>query len=89
MRVFCRSTNRNAEIQCSVCGQGFILLWERHPRTARAMIQSEIQETLRRHHRHAPGPEAHPRGGFLAPDWGNPNDLAAGALKRDPSIANL
>jgi hypothetical protein len=89
VKVFCRSTNGNAEIRCGICGQGFVLFWERHPRTERIMIHREIQETLRRHHRAAPGREAHPRGGFLAPGWGDPNDLAASALKRDASTIDL
>ena len=79
MKVFCKSTSGNAEFHCSVCGQGFVLFWERHPRTERVAILSEIQETMRRQHRTFRGPEAHPRGGFLAPEWGDPSELAAAA----------
>ncbi len=89
VKIFCKSTNGNAEFRCSVCGQGFVLFWERQPRTERIAVLGEIQETMRRHHRTSPGPEAHPQGGFLAPDWGEPNELAAAALKGGAPVLNL
>jgi len=67
MQVLCRKTNGNAEFHCCVCGQGFVLFWERQTHSERIEMLHEIQETLRRQHRRAPGPEAHPQGGFLAP----------------------
>ena len=83
MKVFCRSADKNAEFRCCICGQGFLLFWERQPHSQRATILNEVQQTLRRHHRASPGPEAHPRGGFLAPGWGDPNELAEAALKHN------
>ncbi len=67
MQVLCRRTNGNAEFHCGVCGQGFVMFWDRQSRTERMEMLHEIQETLRRQHRTAPGQEAHPQGGFLAP----------------------
>lgn len=67
MQVLCRRTTGNAEFHCCVCGQGFVLFWERQTHSERMEMLHEIQETLRRHHRAAPGPEAHPQAGFLAP----------------------
>lgn len=89
MKVFCKSTSGNAEFHCSVCGQGFVLFWERHPRTERFAVLSEIQRTMRRHHRQAPGPEAHPPGGFLAPDWGDANELAEATLSGSNQVLDL
>lgn len=43
------------------------MFWDRQLRTERAQILREVRETMRRHHRNAPGPEAHPQDGFLAP----------------------
>jgi hypothetical protein len=67
MQVLCRTTKGNAELHCCVCGQGFVLFWERQTHTERTEMLHEIQETLRRQHRTSHGPEAHPQGGFLAP----------------------
>jgi len=72
-----------------VCGQGFVLFWERQPRTERVAVLSEIQETMRRHHRTSPDADAHPQGGFLAPDWGDPSELAAAALQGGTQLKNL
>jgi hypothetical protein len=46
----------------------------------------EIQETLRRQHRVAPGREAHPQGGFLAPQTKDQVELSgAGILGSAPT----
>jgi hypothetical protein len=89
VKVFCKRTNGNAEFHCSVCGQGFVLYWERHPRNERITVIGEIQQTMRRHHRAAPGPDAHPAGGFLAPDWGDARDLAQAALSGQRQVLDL
>jgi len=69
MQVLCKSTSGNAEVQCCVCGQGFILFWERQSRTERVEALQEIQKALRGHHTKQAGPEVHPQAGFLVPDW--------------------
>ncbi len=89
MKVFCKSTKGNAEFRCGVCGQGFVLFWERQPRTERVAILSEIQQTMRRHHRTSQGTDAHPQGGFLAPEWGDPSELAAAAFKGSNQVPDL
>lgn len=68
MQVFCKSTNGNAETRCCVCGQGFVMFWERQSRHERVAALHEIQETLRRHHRVSPSSEAHPTGSFPVPE---------------------
>lgn len=80
MQVLCKGTNGNSEVQCCVCGQGFVMFWERQSRTERAEAVHEIQETLRNHHRNHPGPEAHPSGGFLVPEWNGPIAYSAAAM---------
>jgi hypothetical protein len=45
------------------------MFWERQSTTERADTLREIQQTLRNHHRNYPGPQAHPAGGFLVPEW--------------------
>jgi hypothetical protein len=69
MQVLCKSTNGNAEAHCCVCGQGFVMFWERQSTTERAATLREMQQTLRNHHRNHPGKQAHPPGGFLVPEW--------------------
>jgi hypothetical protein len=67
MHVFCKSTNGNAESSCCVCGQGFVVFWERQSRSERISAMREIQKTLRNHHRNQSGPQAHPANAFMVP----------------------
>ena len=69
MQVLCKSTNGNAECRCCICGQGFVMFWERQSRAERMESLHDIQEALRRHHHNHAGPQAHPQGGFLVPQW--------------------
>jgi hypothetical protein len=69
MQVLCKSTNGNAETHCCVCGQGFVMFWERQSRKERIEAMREIQDTLRHQHRNRPGREAHPSGSFMVPEW--------------------
>jgi hypothetical protein len=86
MQVLCRKTNGNAEFHCCVCGQGFLMFWERHSHSERMGLLHEVQETLRRHHRTASGPEAHPTGGFLAPQNNGAGELVcAGVAEMAPT----
>jgi hypothetical protein len=64
------------------------MFWERESRAQRAEAIREIQMTLRYQHRNQKGPEAHPNGGFLVPEWKGSN-LASGAaiLGNAPSWA--
>jgi hypothetical protein len=88
MQVLCKSTQGNAELYCSVCGQGFVMFWERQSRAERLEAIREIQNSLRHQHRNQRGPEAHPNGGFLVPEW-NGSVAASGAaiLGHAPSWA--
>ena len=79
MQVLCKATNGNAETNCCICGQGFVMFWDRQSRAERVAALFEIQQTLRRHHRTASGPEAHPTADFLVPDWSGSSELAAAA----------
>lgn len=88
MQVLCKSTNGNAEMHCSVCGQGFVMFWERQSRSERMESISEIQQTLRHQHRGQRGPQAHPNGGFLVPEWnGSISASGAAILGHAPSWA--
>lgn len=80
MQVLCKGTNENSEVQCCVCGQGFVMFWERQSSAERAEARHNIQEVLRNHHRNHPGTEAHPAGGFLVPEWNGPIAYSAAAM---------
>lgn len=56
------------------------MFWDRQSRSERMAVLREIQETMRRHHRMAPGPEAHPQDGFLAPQTAGSLELAAAGV---------
>jgi hypothetical protein len=80
MQVLCKSTNGNSEVQCCVCGQGFVLFWERQSRVERVEALKEIQKTLRSHHETQAGCEAHPQTGFLVPEWNGPTAFSGAAI---------
>ena len=69
MQVPCKKTDGNAELHCCVCGQGFVLFWDRQSHAERTQLRQEIQESLRLEHRGNAGRQAHPQGVFLAPEW--------------------
>lgn len=81
MQVLCKSTNGNAETHCCVCGQGFVMFWERQSRAERTQVMKEIQTTLRHHHRNQSGKEAHPNGTFLVPEWNGSTSATAAAIR--------
>lgn len=69
MQVVCKKTDGNAETHCCVCGQGFVMFWDRQSRNERIAALHEIQEAFRPQHRNAAGPEAHPKDSFPVPEW--------------------
>lgn len=80
MQVLCKSTNGLAETHCSICGQGFVMFWERQSRADRIECMRELQKTLRHQHRNQKGAEAHPNGGFLVPEWASSNSASGAAI---------
>ena len=89
MQVLCKGTTGNAECNCCVCGQGFVMFWERQSRSERAEALREIQETLRRHHRMHAGPGAHPQGGFLVPEWSGSLACSGAAILGNAPVWDL
>ncbi len=80
MQVLCKSSDQDVETRCSVCGQGFVLYWERHTRTERAEALKEIQKTLQKQHSHQSDKAAHPDRGFLVPEWNGPIAFSGAAI---------
>jgi hypothetical protein len=71
MHLFCKKTSGHPELRCGVCGQGFVMSWERQTSVERAVCRTEIQEVMRQQHRSANGQEPHPLTGFEMPGWRN------------------
>ena len=69
MEVLCKRTQGKAETHCPICGLGFVMFWERQSRMERVEALRTIQKVLLSHHRQSAGPQAHPQGGFLVPEW--------------------
>jgi hypothetical protein len=89
MQVLCKSTNGNAECNCCVCGQGFVMYWERQSRNEQAEALREIQQTFLRHHRENMGMHAHPQTGFLVPEWNGPMAYSGAGLLGSVSAWDL
>jgi hypothetical protein len=80
MQVLCKSHEIGAETRCAVCGQGFVLYWERQTKMERAEALREIDRTLREHHLEGLGKDVHPVKGFLVPAWDGPIAFSGAAL---------
>jgi hypothetical protein len=80
MQVLCKVSKDHAETSCSVCGQGFVLFWERQTRMEKAVAIEQVAKTLRSHHARKDGPEAHPKRGFLVPEWDGPFAFSGAAV---------
>ncbi len=80
MQVLCKISNEGADVCCSVCGQGFVLFWERQTKMERAQGILEIARTLRAHHQQGSAPEVHPQRGFLIPKWDGPVAFSGAAI---------
>ena len=80
MQVLCKSSKENCETCCRVCGQGFVLYWERPSKTERAQALREIEKALRAHHYNQAGPEAHPNRGFVVSGMEGPVAFSGAAI---------
>lgn len=79
MQVLLKSAENGVETRCSVCGQGFVMFWERQTKMERAEALREIETVLRKHH-HAGGSHVHPERGFLVPEWNGPVAYSGAAI---------
>jgi hypothetical protein len=80
MQVLCKSSEGAVETRCSICGQGFLLFWERQTRMERAEALREIDLALREHHLEGFESNVHPKKGFLVPAWDGPIAYSGAAL---------
>jgi hypothetical protein len=80
MQVLLKSSNESVETRCSVCGQGFLLYWERQTPLEQAETLREVETTLRNQHCNGIGAAAHPEHGFLVPAWDGPIAFSGAAM---------
>jgi hypothetical protein len=81
MQVLCKSTNTSSDISCPLCGQGFLLYWERSSRQEQDITRRKVQQALEDQHTVLSSAEAHPQSAFNIPSWeGNPYFSGAALL---------
>lgn len=80
MQVLCKTTSDSPDVSCTVCGQGFVLFWERQSRAERAIALREIARALRGHHHKLSSADAHPQRGFVVPDENGPAGFSGAAI---------
>jgi hypothetical protein len=70
-QVLCTRSNEGNDVRCSVCGQGFLVLWSRFSRKEQDECRVLIQEQLRNHHaaKRDQAAAVHPEEGFIVPEW--------------------
>jgi hypothetical protein len=79
MQVLLKSAESAVETRCSVCGQGFVMFWERQTSMEQSEAMRLIESTLRHHHQ-AGGDHVHPDKGFLVPEWDGPVAFSGAAI---------
>jgi hypothetical protein len=80
MQVLLKTAETAVETRCAVCGQGFVMFWERQAKMERGEALREIETVLRHHHHAGPGTQAHPVKGFLVPAWDGPIAFSGAAI---------
>ena len=80
MQVLLKTSESTVETRCSVCGQGFVMFWERQSKSERSEALRQIDSTLRSHHSATEGNHVHPVKGFLVPEWNGPIAFSGAAI---------
>jgi hypothetical protein len=80
MQVFCKPSDSSPDVHCPVCGQGFLLYWERSCRIQQEDTRHSIQQALRDHHLETDDSGAHPETAFNIPKWSGSPQFSAAAL---------
>lgn len=80
MQVLCKPSNGVSDVLCPICGQGFLLYWERFSRAEQDDNRPEIQQALCLHHAQPAAHGAHPEAPFNIPDWSGQPKFSAAAI---------
>jgi len=81
MQVVCKPSQISSDVRCPVCGEGFLLYWERTSRAEQSETLHKIQQELREQHDTAEeGVAAHPEAAFNIPSWSGLAQFSGAAL---------
>jgi hypothetical protein len=80
MQVLCKMSTTASDVRCNVCGQGFVVYWERHSPSEQEEARALVQKQLADHHRMANDSGAHPPQSFNVPQWNGLPKFSAAAL---------
>ncbi|WP_213805198.1 hypothetical protein [Granulicella sp. dw_53] len=80
MQVVCQPSQSSSDVRCPVCGEGFLLYWERTSRTERHETLGKIQQALSDHHKTEAEGKAHPVAAFNIPSWSGLARFSGAAL---------
>ena len=80
MQVLCKTSNSASDVQCSVCGQGFLVYWARTSRAEQEETRRQVIEALAEQHSSSDSIDVHPRTGFNIPAWSGVPSFSAAAL---------
>jgi hypothetical protein len=80
MQVLCKLSDSSPDVHCPVCGQGFLLYWERSSRAQQEDARHSIQRALQNHHDEPTNAGAHPKAAFNIPSWSGSPQFSAAAL---------
>jgi hypothetical protein len=80
MQVLLRKSDDRQDIQCSVCGQGFRLYWERTAEAERDTMRPMLLDELRKQHRGDTSTAVHPGSPFNLPSWSGSAQFSGAAL---------
>lgn len=69
MQVFCKASATGGDVQCGICGQGFLVYGQRGTPEQLAEARHNVQQALRDHHDGSQEDDAHPPTGFNVPHW--------------------
>jgi hypothetical protein len=80
MQVLCKLSDSSPDVHCPLCGQGFLLYWERSARDQQEATRHSIKQALRDQHIDNLAAEAHPEVAFNIPSWSGSPKFSAAAL---------
>jgi len=79
----CQPSKLSSNVNCPVCGQGFLIYAENGIHAGHPLNRRIIQHALRSHHAHSTSSSAHPSSTFHIPSWSGAQPFLASATLSD------